>query len=63
MSEQSRIIRKKPVMIQDISSSSPFPLTGLMRSDSISLKTMVVNSNRFIFLRYIILIFLNLNNI
>lgn len=46
VSEQSRIIRKKPVMIQDISSSSPFPLTGLMRSDSISLKTMVVNSNR-----------------
>lgn len=44
ISNQSHIIRKKPVMIQDISSSSPIASLGSMRSDEISRKTMVVTN-------------------
>lgn len=39
---KSRVIRKKPVMIHDISSSQPIRPIGSMRSDAISLKTTVV---------------------
>ncbi|KAI1720668.1 hypothetical protein DdX_04911 [Ditylenchus destructor] len=42
LSNASKTIRKKAVMIQDISSSSSMPSIGSMRSDAISSKTIIV---------------------